>query len=152
MRVIPVAGWLKLWRASLDHLGRTPDERHRVYSEDEKYRLFLAAAAEERPALGNLVFLAKADGAGEPRLEALSTAEAIAQMMRLTYLGYITELTGSHARSFRQCAQALRGSRAWRMTVPWGFEQMDNVLEAVEAKILGSTRAGSGAGSLRGPQ
>jgi hypothetical protein len=137
MRVIPVAGWLKLWRASLDHLGRTPDERHRVYSEDDKYRLFLGAETEERPVLANLVFLAKADGTEEkPRLEVLSAAEAIAQMMRLTYLGYITELTGSHERAFRQCAQALRGGRAWRMTVPWGFEQMNAVLDLVEAGIL----------------
>jgi hypothetical protein len=137
MRVIPVAGWLKLWRASLEHLGRTPDERHRVYSEDDKYRLFLATEPEERPVLVNLVFLAKADGAEEKaRLEPLSTAEAIAQMMRLTYLGYITELTGSHARAFRQCAQALQGARAWRMTVPWGFAQMDGVLDLVEAELL----------------
>jgi hypothetical protein len=138
MRVIPVAGWLKLWRASLEHLGRTPDERHRVYSEDDKYRLFLATEPEERPVLVNLVFLAKADGADDEkaRLEPLSTAEAIAQMMRLTYLGYITELTGSHARAFRQCAQALQGARAWRMTVPWGFAQMDGVLDLVEAELL----------------
>jgi len=100
--------------------------------------------AEERPAFGNLVFLAKADGVDEkPRLEPLSTAEAIAQMMRLTYLGYITELTGNHARAFRQCAQALQGARAWRMTVPWGFEQMDRVLDLVEAELLGVAQSGA---------
>jgi hypothetical protein len=148
MRVIPVAGWVKLWRASLDHLGRTPDERHRVYSEDDKYRLFLKGEAEMRPVLGNLVFLAK--GEGKPGLDPLSTAEAIAQLMRLTYVGYITELTGSHAPAFRQCAQALQGAKAWRMTVPWGFEQMDKVLDLVEAELLGTTRTGAGMGSLRG--
>lgn len=140
MRVIPVAGWLKLWRASLSHLGETPDENHRVYSEDDKYRLYLRTRAGDRPALANLVFLTRAVG-GEPRLEALSTAETLAGMMQLTYLGYITELTGSHARVFRQCARVLAGAKGYRLVVPWGFEGMDGVLDLLERNLLGGVGA-----------
>ena len=62
-RVIPVAGWLKLWRASLDHLGESPDERNRVYSAEDKYRLYLENDAAQRPKLANLVFLSRGDTA-----------------------------------------------------------------------------------------
>jgi hypothetical protein len=135
-QVIPVAGWLKLWRASLDHLGETPDERNRVYSAEDKYRLYLPATGAERPALANLVFLTRAAEAdARPVLVALSAAEAIAQMLRLTYLGYITELTRSHARVFRQCAQVLAGARAYRLTAPWALERMDDVLDLLEAEL-----------------
>lgn len=131
MRVIPVAGWLKLWRASLDHLGETPEERNRVYSEDDKYRLYLEAQTGERPVLRNLVFLEKA-GDGKARLEPLSVPETLARMMQLTYLGYITELTGSHAQVFGQCAHVLKEANGYRLVVPWGFEEMDGVLRVVE--------------------
>ena len=137
MRVIPVAGWLKLWRASLNHLGETPEEKNRVYSEDDKFRLYLETHAGDRPALRNLVFLTKAtEAGGEPRLEALTTSETLAAMMQLTYLGYITELTGSHARVFRQCARALAGAKGYRLVVPWGFEAMDGVLDLLERELL----------------
>jgi hypothetical protein len=137
MRVIPVAGWLKLWRTSLDHLGETPEERNRVYSEDDKYRLYLEAQAGDRPVLRNLVFLEKA-AEGEARLEPLSVPETLARMMQLTYLGYITELTGSHARVFGQCARVLQGAKGYRLVVPWGFEAMDGVLKVVERELLGA--------------
>ena len=143
MRVIPLAGWLKLWRASLNHLGETPNEKNRVYSEDDKYRLYLETNAGDRPKLTNLVFLTKASEAGTvPRLEPLTTAETLAGMMQLTYLGYITELTGSHARVFRQCAQVLAGARGYRLVVPWGFGTMDGVLNLLERELLGGSGKG----------
>ena len=137
MRVIPVAGWLKLWRASLNHLGETPEEKNRVYSEDDKYRLYLETHAGDRPRLRNVVFLTKAaEAGGEPQLEALTTSETLAGMMQLTYLGYITELAGSHARGFRQCGRALAGAKGYRLVVPWGFAAMDGVLDLLERELL----------------
>ena len=68
----------------------------------------------------------------------LTTAETIGLMMKLTYLGYITELTGSHARVFRQCARVLAGANGYRLTVPWGFEEMEGVLELLEQDLLGA--------------
>ncbi len=147
MKVIPLAGWLKLWRASLNHLGETPDEKNRVYSEDDKYRLYLETHAGDRPALRNLVFLTRAVEAGTEglRLEALTTAETSAGMMQLTYLGYVTELTGSHARVFRQCARVLAGAKGYRLVVPWGFEGMDRVLDLLEGELLLSPTSNDGA-------
>ena len=139
MRVIPVAGWLKLWRASLNHLGESPEEKDRVFSEDDKYRLYLKTHAGDRPVLRNLVFLTKAtEGDAELRLEPLTSAETLARMMQLTYVGYITELTGSHARVFRQCGKVLAGAKGYRLVVPWGFEAMEGVLDLLVRELLGA--------------
>jgi hypothetical protein len=135
MRVIPVAGWLKLWRASLSHLGRTPDEADRVYSADDKYRVYLNTDVAERPLLTTLVFLARA-AVAKPTLEPLPTVEAIAQMMLQTYLAYIPALTGTQPRNFRQCAQVLSRAQAFRLTAPWGFDRMDAVLDLLEKVVL----------------
>ncbi len=43
--VIPTAPWLKLWRNSLEILGRQAEGLERVFSEDDKYRLPLARRA-----------------------------------------------------------------------------------------------------------
>ena len=140
-RVIPVAGWLKLWRASLDHLGRKPDERNRVYTAEDKYRLYLPVGAAEPPALANLIILARSsDPYALASLVPLSAGEAIAQMLEFIYVGYITELTGSYARVFHQCSQILHGARAYRLIVPWGLDRMDEVLDLLEDEILSRTK------------
>ena len=139
MHVVPVAGWLKLWKNSLDHLGEVPDERHRVFADDDKYRLYLHPhpGSGAPPTLRQLVFLERAASPDQPpRLHPLSTAETIARMMRLTYLGYITELTRSHARIFGQCALALRNAHAWRLVAPWDLAQLDSTLHLLESTLL----------------
>ncbi len=132
-RVLPVAGWLKLWRGSLEHLGETPEERNRVFSADDKYRVYLDTDASQRLTLANVILLTKGDAA---RLEPLAVSETIAHMMELTYVGYIPHLNGTQARSFLQCARALEGAKGYRLVVPWGFERMDEVLDLLRETVL----------------
>ena len=145
MQVVPVAGWLKLWRTSLDHLGESPVEDHRVLSTDDKYRLYLGSqfGSQEtaQPALANLIFLARSQSPGEaPRMEPLTTVETMANMMAMVYMRYLVEANGSRTHVFQQCAQILsEGARGFRLTVPWGFEQMDSVLDLLEEAILRPT-------------
>ena len=138
--VIPVAGWLKLWRSSFDHLGQVPDERNRVFAANDKFRVYLKptpAPAAHPLTLRNLIFLERAtDPASSPRLEPMSTAEAIAQMIRLTYLSYITELTQTHARAFTQCAAVLAHARPYRLVVPWELTRLDASLALLDRTIF----------------
>src|ERR1019366_4281011 len=129
MRVVPVAGWLKLWHESLQHLGETPDEQNRVFSTDDKYRLFLQpsespASALQGGHLSRVVFLGKhpdpASGA-QPTLELLPTPDAIAALMDMTYAAYVPALTGQQSRVFRQCARVFEHARGYRLTVSWGL-------------------------------
>lgn len=137
MRVIPVAEWLKLWTESLDHLGESPAEEHRVFSTDDKFRLHLAAPAVAEARLGRIVFLAKS---GHPQaaqtLERLTTLEAVAGLFDMTYVSYVPVLSGQKARIFQQCARALSHAEAFRLTRPWGLERMDEALDLVERTVL----------------
>src|ERR1700677_827716 len=54
--VIPTAPWLKLWRNSLENLGRQAEGLDRVFSDDDKYRLPLAPVLQPEP-ICKVVFL-----------------------------------------------------------------------------------------------
>jgi hypothetical protein len=137
-RVIPVAGWLKLWNQSLEHLGHTAIEEHRVFSTDDKYRVFLPSTSEATRRLSRLVFLQRAESEdAEPALTPLSIAEAVAAMMDMTYAVYIPVLTGQQQRVFRQCAAVLRHAQPYRLTRPWSLDRTDDVLDLLERELLG---------------
>jgi len=144
MRVVPVAGWLKLWNESLRYLGETPIERNRVYSTDDKFRLFLteplAALESGRHRLDRILFLARStDSQARPTLEPLSLLDGIAGLMKLTYAGYVPELSGQKSRVFRQCGRVLQQAKAWRLTVPWGLDRMEAVLDLLDTRIFSAT-------------
>ncbi len=137
MHVIPIAGWLKLWRGSLDHLGAQPDESERVFVAEDKYRMYLESPTTAPLTLRNIVVLARAENAEEaPRLESMSAAETLAAMMQMTYLAYVAQLTGAQARVFASCARALRQAQGFRLIVPWGWNNVDAVLDLLEQRIF----------------
>ncbi len=134
MRAVPVAGWLKLWRQSLDHLAIDPEQAARVFAKEDKFRIFVDDAELSSLPLRTLVFLAHAEQ-GEPRLVPMAAAETLARMMELTYLAYIPALNGEVQRLFAQCGQALGQARAYRLEMPWDLRRMDEVLETL-AELL----------------
>lgn len=146
VRVIPVAGWLKLWNESLQHLGETPIEQNRVFSTDDKFRLFLPNAVEaagpERPRLSHVIFLARdSNPQAQPALQPVHLLDAIAGLMDMTYVGYVPSLAGRQSTLFKQCAQVFQHARAWRLIVPWNLDRMDSVLDLLEEKFFQSPGA-----------
>ena len=143
MRVIPVAGWLKLWNQSLQLLGETPVEQNRVFSTDDKFRLFLPNSVEaigpERPRLAHVIFLARdSDARAQPTLQRVPLLDAIAGLMEMTYVGYVPSLAGGQSTLFKLCACVLQHTQAWRLTMPWGLDRMDSVLDLLEKELLRS--------------
>jgi hypothetical protein len=139
LRVIPVAGWLKLWNESLQYLGEAPVEENRVFSADDKFRVFLPDAGSGRPRLGGVIFLARGSNAqAQPTLQPVPLLDAIAGLMEMTYAGYVPALAGQQSRVFRQCAQVFQHAQAWRLNVPWGLDRMDSVLDLIESNIFNS--------------
>ncbi len=136
LRVIPVAGWLKLWNQSLQYLGESPNEQHRVFSTDDKYRLFLAETAYPQLRLARIVFLGRdPDPAAQPTLQPLDTTDALAALMDTVYASYVPALIGQQPRVFRQCARAIQQAPAFRLTAPWGLDRLDAVLDLLEQEI-----------------
>lgn len=149
MSVIPVAGWLKLWNRSLEYLGQAPDERHRVFSTDDKFRVYIpgaaanpGAAAESGPVaehsqLARVVFLARAASPdAPPSLTPLDLPTAIAGLMDMTYAAYVPALTGQDPRVFRQCARLFQHAKAFCLTVPWDLARLDAVLDLLDRDIF----------------
>jgi hypothetical protein len=132
--VIPAAPWLKLWRKSLQSLGREPEGLERVFSEDDKYRFPLRELQPVEPtvqAIDRLVFLESAD-AGPVRLEEVTAIETIPLLMNLTHQAYILEATGQWQESFLRCSRVAAAAKSYRLYRPWGLEHLGSTLDLLE--------------------
>jgi dephospho-CoA kinase len=143
-RVIPVAGWLKLWQESFDRLGEAPAKDTRVFSASDKFRRYLAQEDWETPVLSDVVFLEVDQELTEPVLERASAARSIAGLMQLTYLSYIPELNSTREAHLAQISEVLRHARAWRLRRPWGWDALPEALSLVEARLLQDTSLDGG--------
>jgi hypothetical protein len=134
--VIPTAPWLKLWRNSLEHLGRPVQGLERVFSEDDKYRLPLADTLHPEP-IGRLVFLeTNPDERSTTEMQELSAVEAIPLLMDLTHQAYVLQATGQLEQSFLRCSGVSSQARAYRFIRPWGLEHLESSVDAVEKFLL----------------
>ena len=131
--VVPTAPWLKLWRASLENLGRPADALFRVFSEDDKYRLPLTPMRESHP-LHMLVFL---DRAPSPvvRMEEVSSFAAVPQLMDLTHQAYVLQATGQQEENFIRCSRIASQVKAFRLSRPWGLEHLEPTVDAIEKML-----------------
>jgi hypothetical protein len=134
--VIPTAPWLKLWRNSLEHLGKKVQGLDRVFSEDDKYRLPLADTLRPEP-IGRLVFLETNPIEGSAtEMQKLSTVEAVPLLMDLTHQAYVLQATGQLEQSFLRCSRVSSQARAYRLIRPWGLEHLESTVDAVEKFLL----------------
>jgi hypothetical protein len=128
--VIPTAPWLKLWRNSLENLGRQADGLERVFSEDDKYRLPLAAVLQPEP-IRKLVFL-ESNQVSATAIEEVSRLEAVPLLMNLTHHAYLLEATGQREENFLRCGRVLSQAAAYRLNRPWGLTHLESTVDALE--------------------
>ena len=134
MRAVPLAGWLKLWRQSLEHLAMRAEDGLRVFAKEDKFRIAVDGNRLAPMPLRSLVFLARAED-GIARLLPLNAAAAVARMMELVYLAYVPALNGEERRLFAQCGQALGQARAYQLEMPWDLERIDEVLTVLGREL-----------------
>jgi hypothetical protein len=137
--ITPVAGWLKLWRESLDALGEEAIEANRLISKDDKFRVYLEAGDRKSPQLACLVLLERPEtdaAQSAPRVERVSLSEAVARMMDMVYLSEIAQLEDGDRRLFERCARIIGKVQVFRLIAPLGFDRMDEVLDVIEAELL----------------
>jgi hypothetical protein len=134
--VVPTAAWLKLWRNSLDHLGKQADGLERVFSDEDKYRLPLATGSDPEP-IRKLVFLESSGvSTTTPELESVSRIEALPLLMNLTHHAFLLEATGQREENFLRCSRVLSQTVAYRLFRPWGLQHLDSILDALERQVL----------------
>jgi hypothetical protein len=141
--VIPVAPWLKLWRASLDQLGMPAQGLDPVFSEDDKYRFPVDQALEPQP-IRKLIFLERREGAfegsegtagGPAELREVTRLRALPLLMNLTHQAYLLEASGKREENFRNCGRVVAQADAYRLNRPWGFTYMDSAIDAIERML-----------------
>jgi hypothetical protein len=136
LMVIPSAPWLKLWRNSLQHLGRQAEGLERVFSEDDKYRLPLETAGKREP-IRKLVFLeGDEESSSSLRMEEVPPVKALPSLMNLTHQAYVLEATGQRQENFLRCSRVLSQARAYRLIRPWGLDHLESTVDAVEKWLL----------------
>src|SRR5271156_3743456 len=134
--VIPSTPWLKLWRNSLQNLGRQAEGLERVLSEHDKYRLPLEAASKREP-IRKLVFLeAREESSSAIRIEEVPRVKAVPLLMNLTHHAYVLEATGQMQETFLRCGRVLSQARAYRLIRPWGLDHLQSTVDAVEKFLL----------------
>jgi hypothetical protein len=132
--VIPAAPWLKLWRDSLQILGKQADSLERVFSEDDKYRLPVDQTPVPEP-IHRVVFVESAEGSS-PALEEVTAIEAIPLLMNLTHQAYLLEATGQRQESFLRCSLLSSKARSYRLVRPWGLTHLQLTLDLLEKFLL----------------
>lgn len=134
--VIPTAPWLKLWRNSLENLGREAKGLDRVFSDDDKYRLPLAPVFEPEPIL-KLVFLEdNEESFTTTEIKEVPRVEAVPLLMNLTHHSYLLEATGQREENFLRCGRVLSQARAYRLIRPWGLMYLESTVDALENLLL----------------
>jgi hypothetical protein len=133
MMVLPTAPWLKLWRNTLQNLGREAEGLTRVFTEDDKYRLPLTQ--ELTPSrIDRLMFLEESSAG--VCFERVSAVEAVPLLMNLTHQAYLLQATGQRAESFLRCSRVASQAKAFRLQRPWGLEYLESTVDAVERFLL----------------
>jgi len=135
--VIPTAPWLKLWRNSLENLGRHTEGLERVFSEDDKYRLPLVDAHAPEP-IRTLMFLEGDAASSAPALqiEAVSPVETVPLLMNLIHQAYLLQATGQLQESFLRCSRVSSQARAYRLIRPWGLSHLESTVDALQEFLL----------------
>jgi hypothetical protein len=133
--VIPAAPWLKLWRNSLQHLGKQADGLQRVFSEDDKYRLPLAGSLAPEP-IRKLIFIENNEESSTTTLKDISPVEAIPLLMNLTHQAYLLQATDQLQKSFLLCGRVSSQARAYRLIRPWSLAHLKSTVDTLEKFLL----------------
>ena len=138
--VTPSTPWLKLWRNSLQNLGRQAEGLERVLSEHDKYRLPLEAAWKREP-IRKLVFLeSNEESSSAIRMEEVPRVKAVPLLMNLTHQAYVLEATGQLQETFLRCSRVLSQARAYRLIRPWGLDHLQSTADLVAKFLLEDER------------
>jgi hypothetical protein len=132
--VIPAAPWLKLWRDSLQSLGRQTQGLDRVFSEDDKYRWPLRGPLHPEP-IAKLVFL-ESENRPAPGIQEISPLEAIPLLMDLTHQAYVLQATGQRQENFLRCSRVSSQAKAYRLLRPWGLEHLHPTVDMLQKLIM----------------
>ena len=130
--VWPSTRRLKLWRESLDALGRSAEDLERDYFREEKFHWQIAAPhdlSQTPPLPLRAVYLLEW---GEPSCVPLRGIEALRAFVEAaTYRGTILSDMGAAAPYWEQCARIVRQVPVWRLSRPRDWARLPDALRPI---------------------
>jgi hypothetical protein len=124
---------LKLWRASLGAIAKTPDGLEPVLADMDKYRVPVEAPADDRAL--DLAAVVLLDWGDEPGLVALPGAEAVGALIANTFRGQLVAPMGRQAAHWRQCLDLFGAACVYRLNRPRLLDRLDEASLLVEQLV-----------------
>ncbi len=126
---------LKLWRASLGAIARTPDGLEPVLVDMDKYRVPVDAPADDRAV--DLAAVVLLDWGDAPALVPLPGAEAVGALVANTFRGQLVAPMGRQAAHWRQCLALFGVAGVHRLVRPRALDRLDEASLLVEHLVAG---------------
>lgn len=121
---------LKLWRASLGAIARTPDGLEPVLADMDKYRVPVDAPAEDR--VFDLAAVVLLGWGEEPAIAPLPGAEAVGALIANTFRGQFVAPMGRQAAHWRQCLDLFNAVGVHRLVRPRVLDRLAEASDLVE--------------------
>ncbi len=121
---------LKLWRASLGAIARTPDGLEPVLADMDKYRVPVDAPAEDR--VFDLAAVVLLGWGKEPAIAPLPGAEAVGALIANTFRGQFVAPMGRQAAHWRQCLDLFNAVGVHRLVRPRVLDRLAEASDLVE--------------------
>ncbi len=129
---------LKLWRASLGAIARTPDGLEPVLVDMDKYRVPVDAPADDRAV--DLAAVVLLDWGEDFTITPLPGAEAVGALVANTFRGQLVVPMGRQAAHWRQCLDLFGAAGVYRIVRPRALDQLDRASILIERLSLTPTR------------
>jgi hypothetical protein len=124
---------LKLWRASLGAIAKTPDGLEPVLVDIDKYRVPVEAPADDRAV--DLAAVVLLDWGEAPGITALPGAEAVGALVANTFRGQLVAPMGRQAAHWRQCLDLFGVAGVHRLVRPRALNRLDEASALVEQLV-----------------
>ncbi|MBC3941261.1 hypothetical protein [Sphingomonas albertensis] len=129
---------LKLWRASLGAIARTPDGLEPVLADMDKYRVPVDAPTGDR--VFDLAAVVLLGWGEEPAIASLPGAEAVGALIANTFRGQLVAPMGRQAAHWRQCLDLFNAAGVHRLVRPRALDRLAEASALVERLSLDMSR------------
>ena len=129
---------LKLWRASLGAIARSPDGLEAVLADMDKYRVPVDAPAEDR--VFDVAAVVLLGWGEEPAVAPLPGAEAVGALIANTFRGQLVAPMGRQAAHWRQCLDLFNAAGVHRLVRPRALDRLAEASALVERLSLDMSR------------
>jgi len=131
--VLPAIPRSKLWADTIQHLGYDPVNLTRLRPGEEKYELTVRESFTQRPTALSNIYLLSCCEEDEIEMETLDHLQGFQVILNNTYREFFLDGLGRRKSHLKLAAATARYARINRVCHPIKFQQLDHLVEMIEA-------------------